>query len=94
MNWEFGVPFFQVGQKYADDGVPAFFFKSFPESKFPDVSMPFGLDMTYSGVTDERLKELAHLTLIPRSGDVGRDEQRLMISGAAKRAAALRATLM
>src|SRR5207244_479405 len=51
----------QVGKKYADDGVPGFFFKSFPETKFPEVACPFGLELAYSGVTDARLKEIAHL---------------------------------
>jgi len=49
------------GRAFAEKGLPCFRFKSFPRAKFPAVSIPFGLQLSFSGATDAGLKQLVGL---------------------------------
>jgi Leucine-rich repeat (LRR) protein len=55
-------PDFEAGRARAENGLPAFRFKTFPKAKLPEVAVPFGLDLQDSGMMDAGLKQLAHLT--------------------------------
>src|SRR5580765_529639 len=52
-------PVFQPGRAKAESGLPGFRFRTFPKETMPPVTVPFGLDLSGSNVTDTNLKELA-----------------------------------
>jgi hypothetical protein len=56
----------EVEGKKHEIGLWGFHFKEFPESKLPEVAVPFGLDFMHTPVTDQDLKGLAHLKSLTR----------------------------
>src|SRR5439155_954434 len=58
---EAGTIWFQPGRDHAEKGLPGFRLARFPQAKLPEVTVPFGLELNRSDVTDAGLKNLAGL---------------------------------
>jgi len=55
------APDFRIGRDQAEKGLPGFRLGSIPQSKLPEVAVPFGLDLSGTEVTDAGLKAVAGL---------------------------------